>query len=376
MKIAYVNDAVYPFIKGGAEKRMYEISKRMAAKGHDVHIYGAKLWKGHDDIILDGVKLHGVYKTKGLYSGERRSIKNAVMFSVKLYRKLRKERFDIVDCYQSPVLSSIAVRLSLIGKKTKFILSWYEIWRNYWYEYAGVFGIFGKLFERIALRMPKKIIAPSNKTKKDLINMGSKKDITVVHNGINLSIIQNAKPSKHKYDVIDTSRLIVGKRIDLLIKASALLKKEFPNIRVAIVGDGPEMKALKKLTKDLDLEDNITFLGFLEHEEDVYSSIKAAKIFVHPSIQEGGSSIVLFEANACGVPVIAVKHSIGIDRELITNGKTGYFAEVSAEALAEKIKILLLDKKLLSYMGENCIEYAKKYDWDNIVENVEKVYKS
>ena len=46
MKLAYIYDAVYPWIKGGAEKRIYEISKRLAEQGHEVHWYGLKWWDG------------------------------------------------------------------------------------------------------------------------------------------------------------------------------------------------------------------------------------------------------------------------------------------------------------------------------------------
>jgi len=48
MKIAYIYDAVYPWVKGGAEKRIYEISKRFVERGHEVHLFGLK-WKGEKD---------------------------------------------------------------------------------------------------------------------------------------------------------------------------------------------------------------------------------------------------------------------------------------------------------------------------------------
>jgi hypothetical protein len=51
MKIAYVYDAVYPWVKGGAEKRIYELSRRLAKRGHDVHCYGMKWWQGEDEIL-------------------------------------------------------------------------------------------------------------------------------------------------------------------------------------------------------------------------------------------------------------------------------------------------------------------------------------
>jgi hypothetical protein len=55
MKIALVYDAVYPWIKGGAEKRIYELGKRLAEKGHNVHVFGIKWWDGTDVIMNDGI---------------------------------------------------------------------------------------------------------------------------------------------------------------------------------------------------------------------------------------------------------------------------------------------------------------------------------
>lgn len=46
MKIAYVHDVIYPHVKGGAEKRVWEISRRLADRGHEVHIFGMKYWEG------------------------------------------------------------------------------------------------------------------------------------------------------------------------------------------------------------------------------------------------------------------------------------------------------------------------------------------
>jgi len=60
MRIAYVYDAVYPWIKGGAERRVYELSQRLARRGHEVHCYGARWWEGERHIKLGGVWHHGV----------------------------------------------------------------------------------------------------------------------------------------------------------------------------------------------------------------------------------------------------------------------------------------------------------------------------
>ena len=62
MRIAFVYDAVYPWVKGGAEMRIHELGKRLLDRGHEVHIYGIKWWEGEDTFEYEGMILHGVCK--------------------------------------------------------------------------------------------------------------------------------------------------------------------------------------------------------------------------------------------------------------------------------------------------------------------------
>src|SRR5437667_5889404 len=93
LKIALVSDAIYPYNKGGKEKRIYEISTRLAKAGHEVHIYCMKWWKGKSNQrIENGVYLHAISPLYPLYSGQRRSIRQALLFSLACF-KLIKEDF-------------------------------------------------------------------------------------------------------------------------------------------------------------------------------------------------------------------------------------------------------------------------------------------
>lgn len=99
MKIAYVYDAVYPWIKGRAEKRIYEVGRRLARK-HEVHWYGIGWWVDERDgegeaMEHDGIILHPVCKPVQLYVDGRRSIKEAIYFAGKLFPKLMKEKFKV-----------------------------------------------------------------------------------------------------------------------------------------------------------------------------------------------------------------------------------------------------------------------------------------
>src|SRR5690606_27744802 len=116
-EIAYIYDAVYPWVKGGAEKRIYELSRRLAARGHAVHCYGMKWWPGEDDMEREGVRLHGICPPRPLYVNGKRSIAEAISFAAGLLAHPSREA--IVDCQNFPYLSCFSARLSRSWKIQK-----------------------------------------------------------------------------------------------------------------------------------------------------------------------------------------------------------------------------------------------------------------
>src|SRR5512136_542281 len=105
MKIAFVYDVIYPFVKGGVEKRVWELATRLTQRGHDVHLFGMKFWDGEEILIRESVCLHGVCPAQKLYVRGRRTLWQAFYFSTRLISPLLKERFDIIDCQQFPYFS-------------------------------------------------------------------------------------------------------------------------------------------------------------------------------------------------------------------------------------------------------------------------------
>ena len=377
MKIAFVYDAVYPWIKGGAEKRIYEIGKRLADKGHEVHWYGIGWWfEGNNGRTInhDGIILHGVCEPMQLYVDGKRSIKEAIFFAEKLLPKLVKERFDVIDCQEFPYFPCFTAKVHSLLRRTPIIITWYEIWRDYWFEYLGKKGIFGYLIEKITLKLPDLIIANSEKIKDDLTSVGvDTNKIKVSPNGIDYQRISEISPKNEELDILYAGRLIEHKNVDVLIKAINIVKKEIPDIKCGVIGDGPERERLERLSKDLGLENNVKFFGFLERSEDVLAYMKSSKVFVLPSTREG-SPVTAVEANACGLPIITVDHPNNGTVSLIEERENGFICELNEESMAEKIVLLLADESLRSQMSKRSVEHAKRYDWNVITRDLEKIY--
>jgi len=375
MKIAFVSDAIYPYNKGGKEKRIYEISTRLAKRGHNVHVYCMKWWKEKETHrIENGVHLHAISRYYSLYSGKRRSIKEAVMFAFACF-KLIREDFDVIDVDHMPHFVLFSTKFVCILKRKKLITSWHEVWgREYWREYLGGFSNIAYAIEKLSVLMPDEIISVSNHTTNKLkSNLKFKKKIYTIPNGNDFGKIQEIKPYRNQSDVIFSGRLLHNKNVDILIKSIELIKEKKPKIKCLIIGDGPEKKNLEVLTQKLNLEKNIKFLGFLENHDDVYALIKSSKVFVLPSTREG-FGIVVIEANACGIPVITVNHKDNAAKYLIEEERNGFICQLNEEEIAKKILRVLINNSG-SEMQKVCMDLAKRYDWGKIVDEIEEVYK-
>jgi glycosyltransferase involved in cell wall biosynthesis len=373
MKIAYVYDAIYPYVKGGVQKRVWEISKRLA-KEHEVHLYGMKYWNGEDIIVREGVYLHGVCDPVELYVDGHRSIKEAFYFAAKVFKPLMKEDFNIIDCQHAPYIPCFTAKLGSMLRNIPLFITYHEVWADYWYEYLGFKGFFGKIIEKSTIRLPVFIIAVSEKVREGLLKLGmAEKRIGVVPNGIDFPKIRCVSPSDEEFDVIYVGRLLPHKNVDYLLRALAMIKKRIPDVRCGIIGDGPEMRALKMLCKSLDLSENVKFFGFVEKDEEVYSVMKSSKILILPSIREGFGLVVL-EANACGLPVIMVKHELNYASALVAHGKNGFKVGLSEKNICDSTTKLLQNVDYLNKMSEYSIQYAKRHDWESLVDKLNRIY--
>jgi glycosyltransferase involved in cell wall biosynthesis len=370
MRIAFVYDAVYPEITGGVERRVWEIARRLAARGHEVHLFGMHLWEGDRTIVREKVYLHGICRPYQLYREGKRRFCPSLVFGVQTFFALRKERFDIVDCQQFPYLSVFSAALSCRIAESPLAVTWHEVWGDYWYEYLGLPGAAGKWIERIIAKIPANTIAVSETTAEGLAHISEGTYISIIPNGISSEEIDAVEPSDTESDIIFVGRLIPEKHVDILIEAVLLLKKQFPNIRCLIIGDGPERRNLEMNVRASGLENQVVFTGRLPHSHDVISFMKSSRAFVFPSTREGFGISVL-EALACGLPVVTIDHPKNASRVFIRNG-CGFLSTLDARDLSDKIQALLNGKGTDVL---HCRMKAREYEWDAITDQVEDYYR-
>ena len=365
MRIALVSDVIYPYHMGGKERRLDEVSRRLAAAGHDVHVYTMQWWEGERTKTEHGVHFHAICKQYELYQDERRSIKEGVMFALACF-KLLGQKFDVADVDHMPYFPLYSMWLVCLLKHKPMLATWHEVWgRKYWQTYMG--GLSGRiafLIERGSIFLPKQFLAVSPFTAKRLQEeYGVKPDrITTSMNGISLDIIKASKPARVKSDLIFVGRLLAHKNVDMLVRAVAELKKSKPDVRAVVVGKGPEAKALKKLAADLGVAKNIAFVPPIDASEDLFAAMKASKVFVFPSEREG-FGLIAMEANACGLPVLTLDTPANATATLITPGKNG-------DVFKTEMELTKLLKKYLAHgeaKRDTIVKSASQYDWNATV---------
>jgi glycosyltransferase involved in cell wall biosynthesis len=149
--------------------------------------------------------------------------------------------------------------------------------------------------------------------------------------------------------MISVGRLSPEKGQAGLLQAFAKLRPRHPELQLRLVGDGPDRASLETLVKELGLSDAVTFVGRLP-EEETLAEIARANLLVLPSFMEG-LPIVLMEAMAAGVPVIASRIA-GIP-ELVEDDETGLlFTPSNWNELASRIDLLLGDDVLRTRLAE------------------------
>lgn len=367
MKIAYVYDAVYPWVTGGIERRVWELSRRLS-EHHEVHLYGWRYWGSEDTLKRNGVQLHGVASPPStLYVDGRRSILPALSFAYHLVRPLRREDFDVLDCQQFPYFPSFASKLGALRKKSTMVLTWHEVWGQYWYDYLGYKGFAGKLIEESLAHLPDRHVAVSKRTQHDAESLGADSP-TLVPNGVDLNRISEISPADEDIDVLFAGRLIESKNVSLLLEAIGIITETHPSIRCSIVGEGPERETLQSKISELGIEDNVSIEDFHESHDEVVALMKAADTFVSPSRREG-FGLTALEALASGTPVVTVNAPRNAAQDLVDDGTTGFVCDETASDLATAI---IASRRKLK--GTACVAAAKPYDWDVITDRVTTVY--
>ncbi|OGN89032.1 MAG: hypothetical protein A2158_08100 [Chloroflexi bacterium RBG_13_46_14] len=257
---------------------------------------------------------------------------------------------------------------------------------NYVTSFYGVdlfyFGKRGKQAYRRMFNASDKIIANSNFTRKELLDLGCLEDrIVVIPVGLRLEkypFRPRTLAPGNTINLLTVARLVEVKGLEYSIRAVAKLAKRY-HLQYKIVGEGELRPTLESLVFQLGLSDTVSLLGEISREE-VAGLMNKTHLFILPSIttkdegqETGGGS--LREAMASGIPVVA-SNSGGI-QESVTDGISGYLVpERDADAIAERLEFLFNHPDIWSEMGRAGNRFVEEqFDFKKQTERLIGVYR-
>jgi glycosyltransferase involved in cell wall biosynthesis len=354
-------------IRGGVETRAFHVAKQLAKKQEVVVLASRERGTPEEDEFL-GIKVFRYGKERE-YS-QKGSLVERLNFIIE--GEKTNEKFDIVDGYNFvsyPVAWRISKRQGIPA-----VATYHDVWIGEWIKNIGPSGVLGEILERYVLsRGWGKFIAVSSYTRDKLVEASIEKDrIEVIPSGIDLSLVKGIRTRKYREPTVCCiARLVDYKRVSDLIEALGLVKSEIPDVKCRIIGSGPEERKLKAMVEELKLQKNVEFLGFIKEYRQVIRILKSSHVFCLPSTVEG-FGLVAVEAMAAGVPFVVSELPALVEA---TGRKGGFFFKpLDYKDLADKLLLVLKDKKVQRDLIKEGTRQAKKYDWKILVKKIEKVY--
>ncbi len=335
-------------ITGGVEAYCHYVSEHLR-RDHDVTVIS----RPSDGSVWDDASL--------------RSIPGRVWFLVRALVRCLREPADVVvgTTYVVQPIAWLAAKL-----RRRPIVFWYpDVLIGTWTSggFGRVAGVLGEIVERTLLRLPvDRFIAISQSTAEKLVAHGVDRDlISVIPCGFERQLVERTVPETNGADrIVVVGRLVPYKRVDVVVRAMALLGHDHPALRLVAIGQGPALDELRRLADELDVSARVELRGYVPRHADVLSAIAGSAALVSASEIEG-FGIVVAEAMALGVPYAVT--DIPAFREVTDGGKGGrLFEPGDPESLAAALREVLGPPDVRRALAQEGIAASASYDWQSI----------
>lgn len=348
---------------GGAERQLYLLIKNLNKEKFEpflISFRGGRMKEKFEKI------------TKVYFADKRFKLDFFLIF--RLIKIIRKERPHILHTFMFTSntwgrIAGIICRIPVIIASERSA----DLWKK-WYHI---------MIDRFLFNFTDRIVCNSEEIKKIYLERlkGNENKFVVIYNGLEIEryegLFENEEIKKEfgikeEKIVITGGRLSFEKNLETFLFAAKKVKDRYERVKFLIVGEGREKDKLLKMTRELNLENDVIFTGY---REDLPELIKISEIVVLTSLWEGMPNLIL-EGMICKKAVICTKS--GGAKEIIKDGENGFLVEPkNVEDIAHKILFLLKNGETGRDMGEKGYKFVKeRFSLEKMVESYEKLYEN
>ena len=352
---------------GGVETFVWEASRELARRGEEVHILGGR---GNRTEEIGRVRLF-IFpfwpRDRIPNFGSRfRKLFERLSLGIFALRTLERERYDILHIHKPFDLP--------LGAWVKWRTGSGLVLGSHGTDFFGGDQLFARAVDASVT---------CSRFNGTLLARRYGFTPTVIYNGVDprrfhpfagpdLALQKRYGFTAEDFVIIYVGRLIGLKGVKTLLKAASSLRRK-ERLKVLIAGDGEERNSLEGLSREMGMEKEVVFAGFVPHDE-VPRYFSIARVAVFPSLADEAFGISISEAMACGLPTIAT--DVGGIPELIQDGETGFLVKPRDDkALAEKIEELRQDAESGLAMGRKAADRVRQlFTWEKVADRLMQVY--
>jgi glycosyltransferase involved in cell wall biosynthesis len=334
---------------GGAERYLEKMAAGLVARGCRVTVFCAAHGSAPGTDVVDGVRF--------VRRGSKLSVYPHGLWAL-LHRAFG--RVDVVVDVQNgmPFLARLVTR-------TPVIVLVHHVHREQWpVVYAGLTGRIGWWVEsRLAPLVYRscQYVAVSRATRAELQQLGvTGARVAVVHNGTD-PVLPTQVGTSPSPTICVVGRLVPHKQVEHAITAALSLRREFPDVRLHVVGSGWWEDTLHLFARECGAGPTVVFEGHVD-EARKNELLERSWVMVLPSLKEGWG-LVVGEAGMHHTPTVAYR-SAGGTRESITDGASGMLVDTRAE-LTEALAELLRDPERRAALGAGAAAQSRRFTWDH-----------
>lgn len=365
MRILMISDVYFPRING-VSTSIQTFSRCLEALGHEVTLIAPEYPNATSE---DEPRLLRVAARTVLGDPEDRMMKRGAFRAIA--KRLKAEDYDIVHI-QTPFLAhywgvALARDLGL-----PVVESYHTFFEEYFYHYISFLPkswlkFAARFFTRRECRQVDALIVPSTPMLEVLWEYGVDAAARVIPTGLDMSRFSGGNSQVFRESLgidpdqpllVHVGRLAHEKNIPFLFRVFKRVTETVEGAGFLIAGEGPAVSSLRRLVRELDIEDSVHFLGYLDRISELPACYRAGDVFVFASRTET-QGLVLLESMACGTPVVST--AVMGTREIMAEGAGGLVAPDDVEGFADKVIQVLETPSLQQSLAEEAVKYADRW---------------